>query len=230
MIILSDERHNRFLDATLTGYDKREDCLKAAASIIYNARRDRLLGSSLESSMALPQVTNLVMRVPEDDYHIKTIVSIFQDHIENKGITQAGVLKVLRAVDIAIDPNPWCNTEIRGFERLTNTLIAQWQKENMSDSELAEMLENMNCVDEEIDRTEELAALGLGRVISSGQEDIPVADEGQDASSSSEDPIQDRPSLVMGEEGNSQHWTTATLESSDESDVSEFQATPFESA
>jgi len=103
----------------------------------------------------------------------------------------------------------------------------------MSDSERAEMLENMDRADEEIDRSDELALLGHGHAINGGhvQKDLSVANEDDDTSSEGEEPPQSSPLRVMGEEEISQlNQTVETHETSAECDITEFQATPFEFA
>ncbi|MCJ1396476.1 hypothetical protein MMC18_009366 [Xylographa bjoerkii] len=184
MIILSNERHNRVLEAMLPEYDKREDCLQTAASIIYHERRDRYLGSSLDAHMAFQQLANLIVQEPRAYHYVEKIISCLRHYKDSKAITQAGILQVLRAIDISKVVIPKCApyTEYKVFEQLAQTLVAQWQKENMSESELAEMVQYMELADEEIDRSDDLAL--LGHVVSDGQED-PLA-----IGSEADDPLQ----------------------------------------
>ena len=153
LIILSNEKHNRLSECRASTYSKREDLLRTAACIIWNTLELRHMKSS-DKYHPVAQVVRLIWQPAHNStipYWANTIVKRLVYYKEQKGITEVGILAVLKALELPDFKKP--AQEIRKNEttsvqseehfnmNVLEELIQEWQRKNMSETDLAVLAE-----------------------------------------------------------------------------------------
>ena len=168
MVILHNEKHNRLTEPPKPGYSARDDLLRTAAYLISDCLQMTDLQTCVGDPSLMLQASRLIWQPTEaqtDDEYALAAVTRLRLYKEHKGITEAGILETLQAIhlDEIIDPSATYKINFAAVRDTTEDLIAEWQRNHLSESEFARMLQSLEQVDEEIERLDDPALEGLVR-------------------------------------------------------------------